>query len=64
MAVYVRVAVFLSVPVSSRVILSMSSGLKISHNIPTKHSCLCPKLFGGKGKVKFTLEKTTKAQKV
>jgi hypothetical protein len=68
MAVYVRIVVFLSVPVSSRDVLSMYSGLKISHNdgsitFPLKSPAYAPNHTAVKVKVKFTLEKTTKAQR-
>jgi hypothetical protein len=66
MAVYVRIAVFLSVPVRSRDILPMCSGLKISHNdgsIAFPQNIPACALNYTAVKVKFTLEKTTKAQR-
>jgi hypothetical protein len=67
MAVCVRIAVFLSVPVFSRDVLHMCSGLKISHNdgsiaFPQNIPAYAPNYAAVNVKVKFTVEKTTKAQ--
>ena len=66
MAVYVRITVFLCVPVCSRDVLPVWSGLKISHNVgciafPQNIPAYAPNYTAVK--VKLTLEKTTKVQR-